>query len=148
MASIICTHKSKGVHGKNYNCECDVCVASSTPSICKVGCSTFQGLIDMWMSILCPIEISYAFHDLKCLKGECKNCGINMLITCLEEEDWRSEKIMRWKSYEKKFHGKAHSCLDNKVLKFQYKETTTHFFLEYTKLKLQKCVLHNFVACF
>jgi hypothetical protein len=83
--------ESKGVHGKICNC---VCVASSTPSICKVGCSTFQGLIDMWMSILCPTKNSNAFHDLKCLKGECGNCGVDMLIICPKEEDWKSEKIM------------------------------------------------------
>jgi len=93
MVSTMCS-ESKGVHGKICNCECDVCVANSTPSIRKAGCSTFQGLIDMWMSILCPTKNCNAFNDLKCLKGECKSYAIDMLITCPKEEDRRTEKIM------------------------------------------------------
>ncbi len=116
--------ENKGVHGKDCSCDRDVCTDNSTPSICKAGCTTFQGLIDMWIFVLCPVENETTFHDLKCLKGECDNCGINMLLTCLTEQEKMNEKIMRWKCYEKFVHGKTRG-LDNKVLRLQYKGTTT-----------------------
>jgi hypothetical protein len=45
-------------------------------------------------------------------------------------------------------HGKIRAGLDNKVLRLQYKETTTHVFLSFTRLRLQKFIIHNFVAHF
>jgi hypothetical protein len=70
----------------------------------------------MWTSILCP-ESDSTIHDLKCLKGECDHCGIDMLITCLNEKGKRSEKMVSWKCYEKVIHGQTRASLDNIVLK-------------------------------
>jgi hypothetical protein len=65
---------------------------------------TFQGLIDMWTSIMCPTTRDSTFHDFKCLQGECFDCGIDMLVTCPIEEDNASDKLMKWKCYEKVLH--------------------------------------------
>lgn len=78
--------------------------------------------MDMWTSILCLIN-DFTFHDLKCLKGECDHCGIDMLITCPNEKDKTSEKMVSWKCYKKVIHGKTRACLDNMGLRLQYKET-------------------------
>jgi hypothetical protein len=88
------------------------------------------------------------FHDLKCLQGEYPNYGINMLITCPNEEDNASHKLMKWKCCEKVVHGKTKVGLDNKILRLQYKETITQVFLSYTKPRLQKFILHNLLARF
>ncbi len=56
--------------------------------------------------------------------------------------------MMYWKCYEKVFHGKTRSYLDNKVLKLQYKDITTQVFLSYLKPRLHKFIRHNFVAHF
>jgi hypothetical protein len=53
---------------------------------------------------------------------------------------------MTWKCYEKDVHGRRRIGVDNKVLKLQYKETTAIDFFSYTKPKLHKFILHNFVA--
>jgi hypothetical protein len=55
---------------------------------------------------------------------------------------------MTWKCYEKVVHGRIKVGVGNKVLKLQYKETTTIEFISYTKPKLHKFILHNFVAHF
>jgi len=65
---------------------------------------TFQGLINMWTSIMCPTTRD--FHDLKCLQGECLDCGIDMLVTCPTQEDSANDKLMKWKCYEKIVRGK------------------------------------------
>jgi hypothetical protein len=137
----------KGVHGEHCNCTCDVCVGS-TSSACMVGCTKFYGLINMWMSVLCPISEESTFHSLKCLEGKCDNCGIDMLITCPIEEEKSNNKLMTWKCCEKFIHGRTRERANNKVLKLQYKETTVAKFLSYTKPKLRKFILHNFVARF
>lgn len=71
-----------------------------------------------------------------------------MLITCSNEEDNASHKLMKWKCYEKVVHGKTRACLDNKVLSLQYKDTIAQVFFSYTKPRLQKFILHNFLAKF
>jgi hypothetical protein len=84
--------ESKGIHGKHCICEYDVC-CSSTLGMCKAISTTFQDLIDMWTSLLCPLGHS-TFHNLACLKGECEDCGIDMLVIYHGEEDKRSVKMM------------------------------------------------------
>jgi hypothetical protein len=138
--------EGKGIQRRYCNYSYDVC-GSNIVGVCVVGYTTFYGLTNMWTSILCLISNS-TFHDLKCLKGKCDHCGIDMLITCPNKEDKRSEKIVSRKCYEKMIHGKTRASLDNMVLKLQYKEITTQVFLSYSRPRLHKFVTQNFVACF
>jgi hypothetical protein len=75
---------SKGVHGQNCTCDCDVCFNVTPSVVCQVEKRQFVGLTDMWDSILCPMENS-AWHNPSCVKGNCNECGIDMLMTCLME---------------------------------------------------------------
>ncbi len=96
-------------------CDCDIC-CSCTLGICKADCTTFQGLIDMWVSLLCPTEDG-TFHNFTCLKGECEDCGIDMFMTYLGEENRNSEKLMSWKCYQKIVHRKTRVGLDKTLLR-------------------------------
>jgi len=71
-----------------------------------------------------------------------------MLITCPNEKENTSHNLMMWKCYEKVVHGKTRACLKNKVLRLQYNEITVHVFFSYTRPRLQKFILHNFMARF
>jgi hypothetical protein len=71
-----------------------------------------------------------------------------MFITYPIEEEKSNNKLMTWKCYEKIVHGKTRVRVDKKILRLQYKETTVAKFLSYTKPKLCKFILHNFVAHF
>ncbi len=85
----------------------------------------------MWVFILCLAKDG-TFHNLRCLKGECEDCVINMFMTYHGEENKNNEKLMSWKCYHKVVHGKIGARLDNMVLRLQYKETTPKEFLSYT----------------
>jgi hypothetical protein len=37
---------------------------------------------------------------------------------------------------------------DNKVLRLQYKKTTSRFFLDYMRPRIRKFIIHNFIVCF
>jgi hypothetical protein len=76
---------SKGVHGRICNYNCDIC-CSEIPRHCIAKQVQFSRLIDMWTLNLFPMEDS-AWHSPCCLKGECLNCGVNMFMTCLTEEN-------------------------------------------------------------
>ncbi len=84
--------ESKWIHGKHCTYKCDVC-CNSTLGVCKATCTTVQSLTNMQTFILCPLGDS-TFHNLACLKGECEDCGIDMLMTCLGEDDERNGKMM------------------------------------------------------
>jgi hypothetical protein len=96
----------------------------------------------MWTSTLCPIGDA-TFHDPKCLMGNYEQCGIDQLITCLQEEDKRSQNLMSWKCYEKVNHGKTRVGLDNMILWLQYKETIVANFFTYLRPKFQKFIVHK-----
>jgi hypothetical protein len=102
----------------------------------------------MWNSILCTLEPDYIWHNPACLKGECPNCGINMLMTCPFEEDKYHALCMQWKCYELVVHGKTQVGKDNKIVQLQYKETATKLFLDYLRPKLKRFVIHNYVSKF
>jgi len=140
-------HGGKGVHMAYCSYKCDA-YYNYAPSECKVNYMRFQGLTDMWTSILCPPMKDSTFHDLKCLQGECPDCGIDMLITCPNGEDNASHKLMKCECSEKVVHGKTRVGIDNKVLRVQYKEFIMKIFLSYTKPRLQKIILHYFLAKF
>jgi hypothetical protein len=60
----------------------------------------------MWDSILCLVE-NLAWHNPNCVKGNCKDCGINILMSCLMEENNTSRSLMQCKCYELVIHGKT-----------------------------------------
>ncbi len=61
-------HGSKGVHGTNCKYNCDVCCNSTnTSNECKASYMTFQGLTNMWTSIMYPTTGDSTFHDFKIL---------------------------------------------------------------------------------
>jgi hypothetical protein len=87
----------KGVHGRNCQCKCDVC-ARGVFGTCMAKCTHFSGLSDMWMSILCPVETD-RWYNLHYLMGQCKDCGVDMLVTCSTKYNPGSEKLVHWNCY-------------------------------------------------
>ncbi len=71
-----------------------------------------------------------------------------MFITCPEEESMLCLKLMQWQCYELVVHGKTQVGENCKMLRLQYKETTTKCFLDYLKPKLSNFIIRNYVACF
>jgi len=66
----------------------------------------------MWDFILCLVENS-AWHKPNYVKGNCNECGIDMLMTCPMEENNTSTSLMQWKCYEFVIHGKTRVGKDN-----------------------------------
>jgi hypothetical protein len=107
---------SKGLHGQNCICDCDVCFNVILGDKCQAKKCQFVGLTNMWDSILCLVE-NLAWHNPNCVKGNCNECEINMLMTCPMEENNTSTSLMYWKCYELVIHGKTRARKDNKVLR-------------------------------
>jgi hypothetical protein len=64
-------------------CNCDI-YCSKTLRHCIAKQVQFSELIDMWTLSLCSME-DFVWHNPCCLKGECLNCGVDMLMTCLAQ---------------------------------------------------------------
>ncbi len=136
----------QGVHGKHCECNCEICTNASSV-LCMVKKCTFYGLIDFWTSMLCPLD-DVTWHKQLCLKGDCEDYGLDMLLTCTLKEDANSTSLMQWKCYQKVLHGKTHAGKNNFVLHLQYKELTTKVFLDYLQPRLKKFIYHNYVYHF
>jgi hypothetical protein len=105
---------SKRVHGKMCNCNCDI-YYSKTLGHWIAKRVQFSGLTNMWTLSLCPME-DFKWHNPCCLKGECLNCGVDMLMTCPIKENKHLAHNMQWKCYELVIHGKMWARNPNKVL--------------------------------
>jgi hypothetical protein len=136
----------RGVHGKHYECNCDMCTNANSV-LCMVEKCTFYGLIDFWTSVLCPLD-DVTWHQQLCLKGDCEDYGVDMLFICPLKEDANLTSLMQWNCYQKVLHGKTHVGKDNFVLHLQYKELIAKVFLDYLQPRLKKFIYHNYVYHF
>ncbi len=91
-----------GVQGKHCECNCDICTNVSNVLYMIEKC------IDFWTLVLCPLD-DVTWHYQLCLKGDCEDCGVDMLFTCPLKEDANSTSLMQLKCYQKVLHGKTHA---------------------------------------
>jgi hypothetical protein len=129
---------TKGIHGWDYKYCCDVCLSNLTPCHCFADSCQFFVL---WWRI-------HSGTILNVLQGIIQNVKLTCCVTCPEEELSMCSQLMQWECYELVIYGKMCTGVDNKVLRLQYKETSTYTFLEYWKPRLQKFIFHNYVAQF
>ena len=105
---------TKGIHGRNCTCQCEVCVSPQTaestgedqPSRCHADLSHFSGLTDLWHSVLCPLE-GDGWHAPSCIKGDCEQCGVDMLMLCPREMDSEGSLKVQWHNFESVVHGRT-----------------------------------------
>ncbi len=133
--SNMCNGGTKGVHGTQCICACDICSINIVLGEYIVDRCQFSGVINMWNSILCPVDDS-PWHNPSCLKGTCAQCGNDILLTYFVEEDATCSQLMQWECYELVLHGMTRFGKDNKVLWLQYKKTRLIKFLQYLRPKL------------
>jgi hypothetical protein len=112
---------------------------------CKVDCTHFGGLTDLWMSILCSITKD-GWYKLDCLMEKYDDCSQDMLMTCLMELSHNSNKMVQWNCYQKVVVGKTKGGRDYKVLRLQYKLTPARQYLQYMRPQLTRFITHNFIA--
>jgi hypothetical protein len=55
-----------------YKCECDVCRVTNSNSHCQVHDKISSRVIRLWEDCFCP--------KLKCLMGNCHECGASALL--------------------------------------------------------------------
>jgi hypothetical protein len=96
---------TKGIHGRDCNCSCDV-YSSAILGQCTTNLCQFSRTTYMWTSIFCLV-IDSKIHNSTCLEGRCSECGIDALVICPLQEDATCEKLMKWKCYETIVHGKT-----------------------------------------
>jgi hypothetical protein len=72
-------------------CECvEVCnmqghETNQSTYMCTTYHATFNGLTELWTSVLCPKPKLSLWHAKRCLAGACPNCGVKTLRVCPEE---------------------------------------------------------------
>jgi hypothetical protein len=122
--------------GEICDCLCDsVClnpidaVSMAGPVICQAKHHSFKRSSDLWEKCLCPKPVESDWHDIKCLRGECSNCGFQLLPLCNREVDAGNQSPIAWRRFEKVLAGKNRKGEIKKVIRLEYKSTNTHIFL-------------------
>ena len=144
---------TKGIHGRHCSCDCEVCESppsAATTSLgqggtCHAELTHFTGLTDLWHSVLCPVE-GDGWHNPKCIKGECQQCGVDMLQFCPREMDSQETLMVQWHNFEMVVHGRTKAGKENKVLRMAYQNTPAPVYVDYLTKKLRAFIVHNYIA--
>ena len=86
---------------------------------------TYKRSSHLWEQCLCPRENGSQWHNLKCVKGECQNCGFKLIPLCEREVDPGNEAFLDWRRFEMVEAGKTKAGDPKKVLWLEYKRTTS-----------------------
>jgi hypothetical protein len=139
--------------GEICDCLCDsVClnpvdaVSMAGLVICQAKHHSFKRSSELWEKCLCPKPVESDWHDIKCLRGECSNCGFQLLPLCNREVDAGNQSPVAWRRFEKVLAGKNRKGELKKVIRLEYKSTNTHTFLQYAMPKVQQFIWHQHVA--
>jgi hypothetical protein len=113
--------------------------------VCGASIATFPGLTNFWSSVLCDKGVDEFWHSKDCLLCNYADYGVStMLRVCSGELN--SQKLVTWWCFGQETVGINSKGKDRKVVKLEYKETTTVELIEFMKPKLSFFVKHNFLA--
>jgi hypothetical protein len=130
-----------GKGGLHFSCTCacwSVCRQGCTPSnTCIVSIGTY--------SVLCSKPDSTPWHDVECLLGTCKNCGLEKLFHLCPKELSASETV-QWKQFRKEVMGVSEDGRERTHVKIEYKEGTPAELIVGLKRSLKFFIIHNFFA--
>jgi hypothetical protein len=107
--------------------------------------ATFTGLTSLWSSVLCEKGVDEFWHSKDCLLGNCVECSVTRRLRVCGGK-LSSEKLISWRCFGQETIGVSSNGRDKKVVKLEYKETTTAELIEFMKPKLTFFVKHNFLA--
>ena len=88
----------------------------------------------------------HEWFSLKCLTGSCDKCGVQLLPACNRELDPEKLALVAWRRFEKVLAGKTKKGEDKFVTRLERKMSSPREFLIYAAPKIQKFIMHNFVA--
>lgn len=113
---------------------------------CQSKNHTYKRSSHLWEQCLCPRENGSQWHNLKCVKGECQNCGFKLIPLCEREVDPGNEAFLDWRRFEMVEAGKTKAGDPKKVLRLEYKRTTSKVFLDFAKTKIPPFLRHQHTA--
>ena len=144
---------AKSVHfagGSSCDCYCpSLCYKPANgdfitgPVACQASTHTYKRATEFWEKSLCPRQEGSSWHDLKCLKGLCENCGIQLILLCNRELDPGNQATMTWRRFEKVLAGKIRAGEPKHVLRLEHKTTNPRMFLAWVVPKICHFVYHQ-----
>jgi hypothetical protein len=148
--------RAKGVHfGDGSSCDCHCPSLCCKPMegdfirglvACQTSMHTYKRATQFWEKSLCPRLEGSSWHDLKCLKGLCKNCGFQMIPLCIRELDPGNQATMTWRRFEKVLAGKTRIGERKHVLRLEHKTSNPRMFLAWAAPKIRHFVYHQHQA--
>ena len=96
-------------HDESMTCSCgcdNVCSNIMSGSevqgavVCQVKQHTYKRSTHLWEQSLCPRLPGSEWHDLKCVTGDCDQCGFHLIPLCEQEVDPDNTKRMEWRRFE------------------------------------------------
>ena len=138
------------------HCTCGCAsVCSSPPSdgpatgvvCCQAESHTYKRSTHLWKRSLCSLPEGSDWHSIKCLKGQCGECGFFLIPICDREIDPHTSTMMTWRRFEMVSAGSRTKTGEPKqVIRLEYKVTRPREFLEYAAPKMKQFVWHQHVA--
>ena len=113
---------------------------------CQAAYHTYKSCSRLWEKFLCPKVKGHEWFNLKCLTGSCVKCGVQLLPACNKELDPKNTTLVAWKRFEKVLVRKTKHGEDKFVTTLERKMPSPREFMNYAAPKIQKFIMHNFLA--
>ena len=135
------------------DCGCEAVCCNTDPVgeqvgvvTCQLKHHTYKRATHLWEQSLCPRPEDSEWHNLKCLRGECTDCGFHLIPLCDKEIDPESSSLLDWRRFEMVEAGVNKKGDPKKVVRLEYKRTSARTFLDHAASKMEQFVLHQHVA--
>jgi hypothetical protein len=113
---------------------------------CQAAFHTYKHSSELWEKLLCLRSLGSEWHSIRCLRGQCSDCGLHRLPICDKELDPGNNSSVEWRRFEKVNAGKTKSGESKIVLRLEFKSTKPRAFLAWATPKIKQFVLHQFIA--
>lgn len=134
-------------------CGCDNVCANILPGTetqgavsCQARHHRYRRSTHLWEQSLCARLPGSDWHALKCIMGECSECGFDLIPLCEREVDPENTKELEWRRFENVAAGKTKLGDPKKVVRLEYKLTTARMFLQYAARIIPEFVRHQHTA--
>ena len=105
---------------------------------------TFQRVMPLYESILCPKGPFDKHFKLDCLLGKCGECGVHKLKVCPHKVSGNGQ-IMHWTCFQKVVVGQNKQGEEKKVTHLESFCIESSNFLAYLTAKMKSFIIHNFI---
>lgn len=131
-----------GFHGRSCTCACHICKSFVHGGKCAASEHSLTGITKLWELCVCTKNQDSAFHEYKCLMGQCDKFGVKNIPFCPCEQQETTRTIAVQVFEDVQVQNKHGQIGKQKVLSI--KQLVVGEFTKFLQDQTKSFIKHNF----